>query len=138
MLVGCRHSSLLATTQPGMRFLLNHSITMADPCLCSVQTTWCLFELAKKPDIQTRLREELLSVPTETPSMDELNALPYLDNVIREILRLRPAAPKTGRVAMQNCIIPVNEPFTDRKGRVQTEIKRVIFQPTFPVSSCFA
>ena len=49
---------------------------------------WALFALAQKPETQQKLRDELLAVPTETPDMDDLNALPYLDAVIHEGLRL--------------------------------------------------
>jgi hypothetical protein len=38
-------------------------------------------------EIQTRLRNELLTVDNENPSMDDLNALPYLDCVVRETMR---------------------------------------------------
>jgi hypothetical protein len=42
--------------------------------------------LTKNKDIQVKLREELTTVPTDNPSMDELNAPPYLDAVVRETL----------------------------------------------------
>ncbi|KAG1732427.1 uncharacterized protein EDB91DRAFT_1058067, partial [Suillus paluster] len=46
------------------------------------------------PDVQTRLREELLVFGTD-PTYDQLKAdLPYLDGVVHEILRLHPPAPE--------------------------------------------
>ena len=57
--------------------------------------------------------------------MDELNELPYLENVVRETLRFHPAVPKTSRVAMHDDVLPLNEPFIDAKGNVQTEIRYV-------------
>ena len=49
---------------------------------------WCLFALTQAPEVQRKLREELLSVDTDKPDMDQLNSLPYLDAVCRETLRL--------------------------------------------------
>ena len=43
--------------------------------------------------MQQKLRDELLSVPSETLDMEELNALPYLDAVVSEGLRCFPAIP---------------------------------------------
>ena len=42
----------------------------------STATTWCLYALTQNTSIQDKLRTELLSVPTDMPSMDELDALP--------------------------------------------------------------
>ncbi|KAF4615470.1 hypothetical protein D9613_003376 [Agrocybe pediades] len=57
----------------------------------STGTTWALYELSQHKDIQSKLREELLSVPTDNPSMDELNELHYLDNVVRRLLAFEQA-----------------------------------------------
>ncbi|KZT05295.1 cytochrome P450 [Laetiporus sulphureus 93-53] len=76
-------------------------------------TTWCLFALSKAPEIQQKLREELWSVPTENPTMDELNELPYLDAVVRETMRVHSPVPATMRMAGKDDIIPLNTPYTD-------------------------
>jgi len=88
----------------------------------SVETMWCLYALSKRADLQARLRDELLAVPTDTPSMDELQALPFLDAVVRETLRFHPAVPATSRVAMKDDVIPLNEPFVDKHGKLRSEI----------------
>ncbi|KAF9234849.1 cytochrome P450 [Melanogaster broomeanus] len=56
------------------------------------------------PEVRTKLREELLSVDTETPSMDDLMALLYLDAVVRGTLR----------VVVKDDVLPLEKPFTDR------------------------
>ncbi|KAF9235971.1 cytochrome P450 [Melanogaster broomeanus] len=56
----------------------------------STATAWALHEMALAPEIQIKLREELMSVDTETLSMDDLMALPYLDAVVKETLRVNP------------------------------------------------
>ncbi|EIN04552.1 cytochrome P450 [Punctularia strigosozonata HHB-11173 SS5] len=89
----------------------------------STGTTWALFALTQNQDVQRKLREELLSVPIDTPTMDELNALPYLDAVIRETLRVHAPVSATTRVAMKDEVIPVSEPYTDKDGNVHHEIR---------------
>ncbi|TFK49501.1 cytochrome P450 [Heliocybe sulcata] len=88
----------------------------------STGVTWCLYALSTNPSAQSKLRSELLSVPTDTPSMDELNALPYLDAVVREMLRVHSPVPSTVRVAGRDDIIPLNRAFVDTKGREQTTV----------------
>ena len=73
--------------------------------------------------MQTKLRDELLAVVTDNPSMDELNSLPYLDSVLREILRLFPPATLTMRAATQDDVIPLGKPITDRNGNLLDEIR---------------
>lgn len=97
----------------------------------STATTWALYALCLRPDIQTKLREELLTVETETPSMDELVELSYLDAVVRETLRLHAPVPSTVRVAMKDDILPVDTPFTDKYGVVHDGIKVSKGDPIF-------
>lgn len=97
----------------------------------STATTWALYALCLRPDVQTRLREELLTVETETPSMDELVELSYLDAVVRETLRLHAPVPSTVRVAMKDDILPVETPFTDKYGVVHDGIKVSKGDPIF-------
>ena len=77
---------------------------------------WCLYSLTQRPDIQRKLRDELLAVGTEHPTMDELMALPYLDIVVKETLRFHSPVPMAGRIAMKDDLIPVSKPYTDRNG----------------------
>jgi cytochrome P450 len=89
----------------------------------STATTWALFALTQFPDVQTKLRKELLNVPTENPSMDELSALPYLDAFVRETLRVHSPVPSTIRIAMKDDVIPLSTPFVDKNGETQFGIK---------------
>ncbi|EKM59827.1 uncharacterized protein PHACADRAFT_250554 [Phanerochaete carnosa HHB-10118-sp] len=89
----------------------------------STATTWALFSLTQRPDVQRKLREELLQVATDSPTMDELNALPYLDAVVRETLRHHSPVPATTREAFEDDVIPVDTPYMDRYGRVREHIE---------------
>lgn len=61
--------------------------------------------------------------------MDELNALPYLDMVVRETLRVYAPVPSSMRVSLKNDVIPLGTPFTDRNGEVLDSIK---YAPSSP------
>jgi cytochrome P450 len=89
----------------------------------STETTWTLYALARHPHIQTKLREELAAFPHDAPSMDDLNALHYLDAVVRETLRLYAAVDGTVRTATQADVIPLAKPFMGRDGVLHSEIQ---------------
>jgi hypothetical protein len=55
--------------------------------------------------------------------MDELNALPYLDMMVRETMRIHAPVPSTIRVAMKDDILPLNAPFKDKKGVLHDGIR---------------
>ncbi|KAF7334967.1 hypothetical protein MVEN_02246700 [Mycena venus] len=89
----------------------------------STAVTWTLFALTQNTTAQTRLREELLGVSTDRPSMDELNALPYLDSVVRETLRLYAPVPGTSRIALRDDVVPLSTPVTDTNGTVHESLR---------------
>ena len=52
--------------------------------------------------VQQTLRAELLTLPTDTPTESDLNSLPYLDAVVREILRVYAPVYSTERAKVIN------------------------------------
>ncbi|KAH8368155.1 hypothetical protein KR084_007751 [Drosophila pseudotakahashii] len=64
--------------------------------------SFVLYALAKHPETQSCLRKELQELPMEVSSdLDTLNELPYLDALIKEVLRLYTIVPTTGRQTTQ-------------------------------------
>ncbi|KAJ3784687.1 cytochrome P450 [Lentinula aff. detonsa] len=80
------------------------------------RTTWALFALVQHLDVQRKLREELSTMATDNPTMEQLNSLPYLDAVVKESLRLYAPVPHVLRVAGQDDVIPLSQPVRDKKG----------------------
>ena len=86
-------------------------------------TMWCLFALSQAADVQRKLRAELLAVGTDTPTMDELNALPYLDAVVRETMRVHAPVPSSIRIATRDDVIPLSTPYVDVHGQVHDAVR---------------
>ncbi|KAI0318463.1 cytochrome P450 [Amylostereum chailletii] len=89
----------------------------------STAVSWTLFALSTHKSVQAKLREELLSVTTDTPSMDELGSLRYLGYVVQEALRLYAPVPVSQREATQPEVVPVATPFVDANGETQYSIR---------------
>ncbi|KAJ7144334.1 cytochrome P450 [Mycena epipterygia] len=83
----------------------------------SSSAAWALHALSLNIAVQTKLREELLTLSTENPTMDELNVLPYLDMVIREIMRVHSPVMFTHRMAMKDDVLPLAKPYIDKAGK---------------------
>ncbi|KXJ78558.1 hypothetical protein RP20_CCG004242 [Aedes albopictus] len=79
----------------------------------SVAISFMLYEIAKNPEVQKRLRQELLKVTSEngTVSYDSLLELPYLEQVVNESLRLWPPA----AFISKKCTEPMELPLTDSR-----------------------
>ncbi|KAJ7589607.1 cytochrome P450 [Mycena floridula] len=88
----------------------------------SAGMAWALQALSTNQQVQRKLRAELLSCRSESPSYDELNGLGYLENVVRETMRLYPPAEYIGRVASADDILPLSEPFVDKMGKIHQSI----------------
>lgn len=71
-----------------------HDTTAAAMC-------WALHLIGSHPDVQNKLHEELDRVlgDADTPTFEQLKAheLPYLEQVLKECLRLYPSVPAIGR-----------------------------------------
>ncbi|KAG8218113.1 cytochrome P450 [Butyriboletus roseoflavus] len=84
----------------------------------SISLTWALLELSRNPDVQTKLRKELLEHGAD-PTYDELtNSLPYLDAVVHEILRVHPPIAEFTRIAAEDDVIPLSEPVRTKSGKL--------------------
>jgi cytochrome P450 len=59
-----------------------------------------------------------MTVSTDNPTMEELNALPYLENVVRETLRVHTPLVSVRRTAMVDDVLQLSIPYTDPKGVV--------------------
>ncbi|EJD50603.1 cytochrome P450 [Auricularia subglabra TFB-10046 SS5] len=88
----------------------------------STTVSWALYTLATSPDIQTRLRDEIQQLPTETPTLDMMNSLQYLDWVVRETLRLYSFVTYISREAFKEDHIPLERPAKGRKGNSLSHI----------------
>lgn len=58
-------------------------------------TAWAMAELLRNPDSMNKLREEIDKIvgPSRAVEEDDLNELKYLQAVVKETMRLRPALP---------------------------------------------
>ena len=90
--------------------------------LVSNGVSWAIYGLCTQPSTQLALREELLAVDTDTPTYDEINALPYLDAVIRETLRVFSPVAGTSRIAAEDSVLPLSKPIIDIHGKTHTEL----------------
>ncbi|KAJ7626907.1 cytochrome P450 [Roridomyces roridus] len=90
-------------------FLAGHETT-------SASVAWALYALSLHPKVQSKLRDELFTLPTDSPSMDELNSLPYFEAFVRETMRLHAPAVFTTRMAMQDDVLPLAKPYVDQQG----------------------
>ena len=107
----------------------------------SLGLTWTLLLLAQHPSLQSRLRDELLSIspsseiqltPDEIESLHStLEGLPFLHNVCRESLRLIPPVHSSLRVATQDDEVPTSYPVHIRKadGSIVGEVGRSVSVP---------
>jgi cytochrome P450 len=90
--------------------------------------TWCLYLLSQYPDVQTKLRSEIISAPVATDtsaskrnstssvsstssvmSVDAIDSLPFLDAVVRETLRVIPPVHGTGELRHPATMLGLND-----------------------------
>ncbi|GAA5869496.1 hypothetical protein JCM8547_001505 [Rhodosporidiobolus lusitaniae] len=79
--------------------------------------TWLAYNFAKYPQVEKKLREELVAAQAaaeeggrEEIDLNELEKLEYLEAVIREMFRFEPSIPVSSRQALQPDVIPLSIP----------------------------
>ena len=122
-----QRSWLPDTKRQGISTFIRIEDIPPDGALFSTATTRALQCLCLRADIQTTLREELFTISTDNPTMDELNSLPYLDAFVREVLRLYAPVSSTVRMANRDDIIPLAAPVRGKNGRMLHEIPYVTY-----------
>ncbi|KAF2803064.1 putative cytochrome P450 alkane hydroxylase [Mytilinidion resinicola] len=66
------------------------------------------FTLARRPDVFSKLRNEVLSsFETQLPNFEDVKGLKYLNWTIREVQRLYPVIPVNSRIALKDTILPL-------------------------------
>ncbi|KAG6876262.1 hypothetical protein C0993_004630 [Termitomyces sp. T159_Od127] len=113
-------------TQLGMsqeEVLAQNTLLLAGYETTSISLTWALIELARKPEKQQKLREELSRFSTADPTWEQLvSELPYLDSIVHEVLRLHPPVTVTNAVAAEDDIIPLSTPLVTATGEIVSSI----------------
>jgi len=102
----------------------------------STALVWALYALACHPAAYAKLTAEARGFYTDSPPMEELNGMTYLDYVVREVLRLHAPVTNTDRVAKEDVVVPLSEPFTDRHGVERREFRQVNSSPCGTVLEC--
>lgn len=90
-------------------------ISLTELLLGGVDTTsntlsWTLYHLARDPEVQKRLHNEIVSVcpNKKVPNTEDLTKMPYMKAVIKEILRMYPVVPGNGRLTVDSDIVVDN------------------------------
>lgn len=70
--------------------------------------SWCIYELARHPNVVAKLRAQILNVVGDerTPTYDDLKSMRYLHHVINETLRLYPVVPFNVRFSLRDTTLP--------------------------------
>ncbi|KAJ7194666.1 cytochrome P450 [Mycena pura] len=76
---------------------------------------WCLYELAKDGDYQQKLRAEIQMSRGSARGMD-YDSMPLLNALLKETLRVYPAAAYMDRVASEDSVIPLAYEITTTAG----------------------
>ncbi|KAI0794686.1 cytochrome P450 [Fomes fomentarius] len=106
-----------------------HHLTIAGEGTTSATLSWMLFELAKYPEYQARMRDEIRAARarvTERGDVDftseDLDGMKATVAAIKETLRFHPIAYHLWRVAAQDDVLPLSDPVIAADGTALHEI----------------
>ncbi|KAL9913756.1 putative cytochrome P450 6a13 [Glossina fuscipes fuscipes] len=100
----------------------------------SATMSFCLYELALNPDIQRKLREEILAVLEKYNSQityESLKEMTYMEQVFNETLRKYPVAPLLPRVCVKDYRLPNSDLILEKGLRVIIPIDAIQNDPEY-------
>ncbi|THH15321.1 hypothetical protein EW146_g5144 [Bondarzewia mesenterica] len=80
---------------------------------------WLLYELARHPEYQRRLKDD---VRGKQPQSTNLDSLPFLNAFVKEILRMHPVAFMVTQVPKVDTVLPLSQPITLTTGEVINQL----------------
>ena len=93
---------------------------------------WVCYELAKNPEVQNRLREEVQEIMQDSSgdlTYEDLNKMTYLDQVISETLRFHSPVAILNRTCNKNYKIPGTELVIEEGVKVWSNVMAIHFNP---------
>uniref|UniRef100_A0A8H7XK56 Uncharacterized protein n=1 Tax=Psilocybe cubensis TaxID=181762 RepID=A0A8H7XK56_PSICU len=86
--------------------LINLLLAGRDTTMCLL--SFAVYMLAEHPDIETRLRNEILEKvgANETPTYDQMREMKYMRAFLNEVLRLYPPVPADSRISTKATVLP--------------------------------
>ncbi|KAJ7275776.1 cytochrome P450, partial [Mycena rebaudengoi] len=91
--------------------------------------SWTLFELTQHPDVQAKLRTEILATEQELRARGEteftaayFDKMPYTIAVMKETLRYHPVSIQNMREAARDEVLPLSKPIVTKSGKIITEL----------------
>ncbi|PVF99720.1 cytochrome P450 [Serendipita vermifera] len=88
--------------------------------------TWLFYELSRNPDIQNKLRQELLQAGLDCDTRTLLE-LPYLNGVVHESLRLHSTSGQSIRHSFEDDVVPLAAPVNGHRNLVIPEGTEIVF-----------
>lgn len=85
--------------------IVNILVAGRDTTACLL--SWTFFLLVRHPNVMKKLRSEINGIKSDSNlNRADLRNLPYLQNVLKETLRLYPSVPVNTRTALEDTILP--------------------------------
>ncbi|CAA7268933.1 unnamed protein product [Cyclocybe aegerita] len=100
------------------------TITVAGEDTTANSIVWALYQLAKNPEYQKKIREEFVEAQESKrkEGLEFYESLPFLNALVKETLRFYSMVPYSERIAIKDTVIPVSQPITTRSGQQITQI----------------
>lgn len=96
--------------------IINILVAGRDTTACML--SWTFFLLVRHPEVMAKLRAEIAEIsPTEHINRTTLRNLKYLQNVMKEVMRLYPSVPVNTKCAVRTTVLPTGGGL-DRKSPV--------------------
>ncbi|XP_026681203.1 probable cytochrome P450 6a13 isoform X1 [Diaphorina citri] len=95
--------------------------------------TFCLYELARNPDIQSKLRQEIMATKKKEGELtyEICHKMSYLDKVTKEALRMYPSLPQLDRISVKKYKLPNTDLTLDVGTKISIPTFAIHYDPEY-------